>query len=162
MSVILWSLTTGDCLRTLLGHKAEISSLEFSEDGLLLTSRTSDRRAIVWDVASGNVLSESNFIPRHIRNPTDVNEAPNRPYSAMTVGGDKWRWVATWVDMVMGVGVINKDSKIYAIWAEDFPCQLPPGYRVDTFVVLQDRAVFLCTDGRVLIVDTSRMGAESR
>ena len=56
MSVILWRLTTGDYVRTLLSHKREILSLEFSEDGVLLASGSSDDSAIVWDVASGNVL----------------------------------------------------------------------------------------------------------
>ena len=56
MSVILWGLTKGDYLRTLLSHTREIVSLEFSEDGVLLASGSSDDRAIVWDVASGNVL----------------------------------------------------------------------------------------------------------
>src|SRR5258706_7263556 len=35
--------------------------------------------------------------------------------------------------------------------------RLPAGYRVDTTLVMQDRVVLLCLDGRVLILDTSRM-----
>ena len=171
MSVILWSLTTGDHLRTLLGHKKEILSLEFSEDGVLLASGSGDHRAIVWDVASGNVLhvlgphdgcdrvlafSEDH---RHLttatlkkiwvwelksgeqvesrERDTEVNEAQKRPYRASTVGGPRW-----WERVTEHIFL---------------PCRLPPGYRVDTCLVLQDRAVFLCKDGRVLIVDTSRI-----
>jgi WD40 repeat protein len=56
MSIILWSLITGDYLRTLLNHQGAIVSLEFSEDNVLLASGSGDDTAIVWDVASGGVL----------------------------------------------------------------------------------------------------------
>ena len=179
MSVILWSLTTGDYLRTLLGHKEVILSLEFSEDGVLLASGSGDHRAIVWDVASGNVLHvlgphdgcghvfafsedhrhlttatcvwelKSGELVESRERETEVNEAQKRPYRALTVGGPEWRRVAGWMSMT------------YDIWAVRYlPCRLPPGYRVDTSLELQDRVVFLCKDGRVLIVDTSRMESE--
>ena len=179
MSVILWSLTTGDYLRTLLGHKNEILSLEFSEDGVLLASGSSDLRAIVWDVASGNVLHvlgphdgcdrvlafsedhrhlttaasneiwvwelKSGELVEFRERDKEVNEAQKRPYRALTVDGPEWQWA--W--------------GLYKTWMlRYFPCQLPPEYRVDTSLVLQDRAVFLCKGGRVMIVDTSRMEAK--
>ena len=186
MSIILWSVTKGDYLRRLHSHKKEILSLEFSEGGALLASGSGDHRAIVWDVASGNVLyvlgphdgcdrvlafSEDH---RHLRTATseaiwvwelksgelmefrkrdtEVNEVQTRPYKALTVGGPEWRQVAKHARL---------SSYIYADWAARYlPCRLPPGYRVDTCLVLQDRAVFLCKDGRVLIVDiASRMEA---
>ena len=47
-------------------------------------------------------------------------------------------------------------------WAAKYlGCLLPPGYRVDTSLVLQDRVVLFCEDGRVLIFDTSRMRMEA-
>ena len=189
MAVILWSLTTGDYLKRLLSHKEEVLSLEFSEDGALLASGSSDHRAIVWDVASGNVLhvlgphggcdrvlafSEDH---RHLRTATSneiwvwgldsrelvaprerdakINVAPKRPYRALTIRGPEWWRVAGWVG--------GNGSEIYEMWAAMFlPCRLPPGYRVHTSLVLQDRAVFLCISGRVLILDTSRMKAEPK
>ena len=191
MSVILWSLTTGKHLRTLLGHKEEIVSLEFSEDGVLLASGSGDHRAIVWDVASGEDLHvlgphdgcdrvlafgedhrhlttatskeiwvwelKSRELVEFRERDTEVSEAQMRPYRVLTVGGPEWRWVAAW-SLARFLGL-----SIYEEWAvEYFPCRLSPGYRVDTCLVLQDRAVFLCKDGRVLIVDTSRMEAESK
>ena len=182
ISVILWSLTTGGCLRTLLGHKNEILSLEFSRDGVLLASGNGDHRAIVWDVASGNVLhvlgphdgcdcvlafSEDH---RHLRTATSkeisvwelesgelvesherdtkVNETQWRPYRTLRVDGSEWRQVA--------------GSSYQISMARCLPCRVPPGYRVDTILDLRygNRAVFLCKDGRVLIVDTSRMSNE--
>ena len=40
--------------------------------------------------------------------------------------------------------------------------RLPRGYRVATTLVMEDRVVHLCKDGRVLILDTSRMESESQ
>ena len=56
MSIILWRYTTGDYLRTLLGHTEGIDSLIFSDDGDLLASACSDGMAIVWDVETGVLL----------------------------------------------------------------------------------------------------------
>ncbi len=43
-------------------------------------------------------------------------------------------------------------------WAAKFlRWRLPPGYGIDTTLVLQDRVVLLCVDGRVVILDISRM-----
>src|SRR5258706_9823494 len=56
MAFNLYGLNKGNYLKTLLNQKREIVALEFSEDGVLLASGTSDDSAIVWDVASGNVL----------------------------------------------------------------------------------------------------------
>ena len=179
MSVILWSLSTGDYLRRLLGHEKEIRSLGFSEDGVLLASGSGDHRVIVWDVASGSVLHvlgphdgcdrvlafsedhrhlttaasneiwvwelKSGELVEFRERDKEVNEAQKRPYRALTVDGPEWQWA--W--------------GLYKTWMlRYFPCQLPPEYRVDTSLVLQDRAVFLCKGGRVMIVDTSRMEAK--
>ena len=178
MSIILWSVTKGDYLRRLHSHKKEILSLEFSEGGALLASGSGDHRAIVWDIASGNVLHvlgphdgcdrvlafsedhkhlttatskeiwvwdlKSGELVEFRERKTNVNEVQRRPYKALTCDGPGW-------------------VLAYVEWAARLlPCRLPPGYRVDICLVLQDRAVFLCKDGRVLILDTSRMEDKSR
>ena len=279
MSVILWGVTEGEYLRTLLRHTGEVLSLEFSEDGVLLASGSSDDRAIVWDVASGNVLhvlgphsgcdrvlafSEDD---RHLTTATsqeiyvwelksgellgirerdaDVNEAPKRPYSALTQSdieppqelrqqsqelrqnaqrlrqqaqrrrrqaqqqreqdgpqreqevpqrereleacvreqevqlGEQeaqlweqeaqlreqeaqlWEVQAEWErvwkqgeqlwEVLWDQGLERKWLSKYLRW------RLPPEYRVDTTLFVQDRVVLLCKDGRVLILDTSHM-----
>ena len=51
-------------------------------------------------------------------------------------------------------------DKVYQKWAAKYlGCKLPPGYNVETTLVLQDRAVLLCMDGSVLIFDTSQAAA---
>ena len=231
MSVILWGLIKGDYLRTLLGHKREVLSLEFSEDGVLLASGSSDDRAIVWDVASGNVLhvlgphsgcgrvlsfSEDD---RHLttatsqeiyewelkfgelmgirERDTDVNEAQKRPYIAFTLSDIEWlqrvqqlaqlvqlereaeaaqlvgeqaQLVGRWEQLAKQMqvqllrqhvtqAVRDKDDEKWL--AKYLRWRLPPGYRAHITLVMprQDRVVHLCLDGRVLILDTSRMEA---
>ena len=57
------------------------------------------------------------------------------------------------------VQVLARDS-FYQTWAAKYlQCRLPSQHRVDISLVLQDRVALLCLDGRVLILDTSRMEA---
>ena len=190
MSVILWSLTTGDHSRTLLRHKKEILSLKFSEDGVLLASGSGDHIAIVWDVASGNVLhalgphdgcdrvlvfSEDHrhlttATPKEIwvwelksgelvefrGRETEVNEAQKRPYKEV-----KFDWSGYQRLGAEGMWWYFQSEPWEQVAAMVLPCLLPPGYQIDICLVLQDRAVFLCGDGTVLIVDTSRIEVES-
>ena len=237
MSVILWGLTKGDYLRTLLSHKREVVSLEFSGDGVLLASSSSDDRAIVWDVASGNVLhvlgphsgcgrvlafsedrrhlttassQETNVwelnseeLVESRERETQVNSAQKRPYNAFTFSDfDRLQralqqpvqpeqpleqptprlrsqvtpmssrllpaarspslptarsppqaqeaWAQEWAQAARD----NDNAK----WAAKYlGWRLPPGYGADTTIVVQDRVVLLCKDGRVLILDISRM-----
>ena len=48
----------------------------------------------------------------------------------------------------------NDNEKWLAIYLR---CRLPRGYHVDTTLIIRDRVVLLCFDGRVLILDISRM-----
>ena len=231
MSVILWRLTEGDYLRTLLGHKREIVSIEFSEDGVLLASGSSDNSAIVWDVATGNVLhvlgphsgcdhvlafSEDR---RHLitatfqeiyvwelksgelvglrERDTQINEAQKRPYSAFTFSDIErlhelqqgaqqlqqlaekevqlaqkevrdwwgWGWSGQWGEQqeqqeqqwAQEVAQVARDSDNEKWAAKYLRWRLPPGYGVHTTLVLQNRVALLCKDGRVLILDISRL-----
>ena len=298
MSIILWLLTAGDYLRTLLSHKREILSLEFSEDGVLLASGSSDDSAIVWDVASGNILHILGphdecgrvlaFSEDHRQlttattqeiNVWDLNsgelmecrerdtQVPKRPYIAFTFNETSGimqevqevharvqemlartqEMLAQAQEMLVKAQVealkmqetqvrvqetrVQALAKVEALeaqvealeaqaqaqavkallaqmeaqieaqekalekealeravlmaqgppllyvqvraqmayfnnydehWeAKYLRCRLPPQYRVDTSLVLQDRVVLLCKDGSVLILDTSRVEAVS-
>jgi len=178
MSIILWSLTTGDYLRTLLGHRGKILELIFSEDGKLLASRGNQHSTIVWDVASGSPLhkltlhldrydvlefSEDNAhlttetydgifvwelksgkLLEQRKRDVYVREAHNRPYELEYSSG--WQMVV----------MVSNGCKSRL-------CQPPGEYgtlqsRINP--ILGYRAALLCDDGRVLILDISRVKHE--
>ena len=172
-SIILWNSMTGDYCKTLPGHKSNIVSLVFSNDGVLLASGDSGCITIVWDVASGSRLHE---LGRHDgcnhvlafsednahlttreddkcfvwelksgklleRRDRSVDHHHNTPYRLKNLNG--WQ-----------TGVSGSQQK---------PCKYglcrPPGeYRaIFTGPIFGDRAAFLCLDGRVVILDISRV-----
>jgi WD40 repeat protein len=51
--IYIWSASTGRLLRTLRGHRDEVTSAAFSPDGSLLASGSSDKSVILWDLAAG-------------------------------------------------------------------------------------------------------------
>ena len=238
---IVWDVASGNVLHVLGPHDQCDRVLAFSEDHRHLRTATS-KEIWVWELESGEVVE---FEERK----TWVNEAPKRPYRALTVNGPEWRRVAgsvvpsrrmvplvplvpvvpsvvpsvippmglssvlvqvsrRWaasaqasqravvqvsqravvsaqapqraVVQVSQRAVVSAQApqrvvaqasvvppvalvrNVYEEWAAEYlPCQIPPGYRVETSLILQDRAVFLCKDGRVLMVDTSRIEVKS-
>jgi len=52
----LWEVNTGKKLHTFEGHKYDISSLAFSQDGKTIASGSMDNTIKVWDVSSGKLL----------------------------------------------------------------------------------------------------------
>ena len=178
--IILWNLTTGDYLKTLFGHMEWISSLVFSDDGVLLASGSSYHKIRVWDVASGSCLrkleqydsyiyvirfSEDNaylttrtnnecfvwelksgeLLERRDRD-MSVDEVPSRPYSNpyYLKNSNGWQMV---------VSAAQRKRCKYVL------CQ-PPGQDYISRTrspIFGDRAACFCADGRVLILDISRV-----
>ncbi|MDY6783241.1 MAG: NB-ARC domain-containing protein [Cyanobacteriota bacterium] len=56
LTIKLWDIETGRCIRTLIGHKDWLRSLQFSPDGRILASGSVDRTIRLWDVATGECL----------------------------------------------------------------------------------------------------------
>ena len=52
----LWDVETGDIIRTLLGHTAEIVSLNFDTQGQKIITGSFDHTVKVWDVRNGRCL----------------------------------------------------------------------------------------------------------
>jgi WD40 repeat protein/serine/threonine protein kinase len=52
----VWDKGTGDLLRVLLGHAADVHAAAWSPDGKLLASAGADTAVLVWDVGSGRLL----------------------------------------------------------------------------------------------------------
>lgn len=55
-SARVWDVVTGECLHTLLGHTAEIVSLDFDVTGRKLVTGSFDHTIRVWDVHSGRCM----------------------------------------------------------------------------------------------------------
>ena len=52
----LWNLQSGTCDVTLSGHKGQVTSLRYNQQGGLLASGAQDTDIIVWDVAAESGL----------------------------------------------------------------------------------------------------------
>jgi dynein assembly factor with WDR repeat domains 1 len=52
----LWDVETGECLHTLLGHTAEIVSLDFDTQGQRIITGSFDNSVKVWDVRNGRCI----------------------------------------------------------------------------------------------------------
>ena len=175
-SIIIWDLTTGDYWKTLLAHTEPINSLIFSDDGVLLASGGDDCMTIVWDVASGSCLhklgphdscrdvlafSEDNarLTMRNFgecvvwelkseerleqRRDVSVGIAHRTPYSLYDFSG--WKTVVS----------VPQQKK-----CQSGLCRPPGEYGIKQFQfspILGDRAALFCDDGRVLILDISRV-----
>jgi dynein assembly factor with WDR repeat domains 1 len=52
----LWDVHSGECLHTLLGHTAEIVSLNFDTGGQRIITGSFDHTVKVWDVKTGRCV----------------------------------------------------------------------------------------------------------
>ena len=177
-SIILWNLTTGDYWKTLLSHTTAITLLVFSDEGVLLASG-GDNCIIVWDVASGSLLHKLGphdsckdvlaFSEDNARLTTTTKlecfvwelksgeqlERRDRDMSVDIIahttlyglnGFDGWQ-------TVMKDWWLGKKCK-YGL------CRPPGEYRMGQLrftPIIGDRALLFCADGRVLILDISRV-----
>ena len=52
----LWDVNSGECLHTLLGHTAEIVSLNFDTSGQKIITGSFDHTVKLWDVKTGRCI----------------------------------------------------------------------------------------------------------
>jgi WD40 repeat protein/class 3 adenylate cyclase/energy-coupling factor transporter ATP-binding protein EcfA2 len=55
-TIRIWDAKTGECLRTLEGHKGNVYSVSFDPAGRILASGSSDKTVRLWDVINGTLL----------------------------------------------------------------------------------------------------------
>jgi WD40 repeat protein len=82
-TVKIWDVNTGNCLKTLLGHKDRVRSVAFSPDGRELASSGDDGTVRIWNLATGNCLAVLNGHGDRVR---AVAFSPDHLYFAS--GGD--------------------------------------------------------------------------
>ena len=186
MSIILWKLTTGDCLRTLLGHTKVITSLIFSDDGVLLASGSPDRTIIVWDVASGSLLHKLEGLGSY---PDEVlGFSKDNAHLTTRINRGVFMWELKSGELVeqrdqhrggymanartYGYGTMDSIFKDLIGW--HYVAEMSPDERKNCvprrrgesegfrFRSPIDRAALLCQDGRVLILDISRVDPTRR
>lgn len=66
----VWSASTGECIRTLVGHDLLVRALSFDPTSGRLVSASYDRTVKVWDLHSGRMLRE--FRNGHVSHIFDV------------------------------------------------------------------------------------------
>lgn len=55
-SVRIWEASTGECLRTLVGHRSSIRAVAFSPNGQLFVSGSEDQTLRIWETGTGECL----------------------------------------------------------------------------------------------------------
>ncbi|MEO0446860.1 MAG: protein kinase, partial [Verrucomicrobiota bacterium] len=55
-SLRLWDASSGECIRSFLGHQNSVTSVAFSPDGQSLLSGSSDHSLRLWDASSGECI----------------------------------------------------------------------------------------------------------
>lgn len=66
----VWSATTGECIRTLVGHDLLVRALSFDPPTGRLVSASYDRTVKVWDLRNGRMVRE--FRNSHVSHIFDV------------------------------------------------------------------------------------------
>ena len=174
MSIMLWQITTGDYVRTLLAHTNRVTSLIFSDDGVLLASTSTDCTIIVWDVASGNLLHK---LKRDISSLDAVlGFSKDNAYLTTRINEDIFMWelksgeILEQRDRDTGgymagaksyrfENVIFKDLIGWHAVVEMSPDEWGGPIRFRSPI---DRGALLCEDGKVLILDISRVDPARR
>lgn len=64
-TVSLWDPNTGRRLHTLIGHRAEISSAQFSYDGSIIATGSMDKTCKLWDARTGKCFATLRYVTVH-------------------------------------------------------------------------------------------------
>ena len=52
----IWNVTTGACVRIIMGHTSDVASCAFSPDGTQIVTASDDKTAKVWDASTGTCV----------------------------------------------------------------------------------------------------------
>jgi WD40 repeat protein len=52
----IWDATSGEQVRTLIGHRDDVSSAAYSPDGRTIVTTSNDQTAIIWNAGTGEMI----------------------------------------------------------------------------------------------------------
>ena len=100
-------------IKTLIGHKSEVWDIDFSPDGTLLASTSSDNTTLVWDVSSGQIF-------RNLTGHKDsVYSVAFHPYEPIIASGSYDKSILIW-NLTTGEMMYNLTGHTSSIWALEF------------------------------------------
>ncbi|TVQ42021.1 MAG: serine/threonine protein kinase, partial [Gloeocapsa sp. DLM2.Bin57] len=78
-TIKIWSIATGEEIRTLIGHSSSVKSVVYSPDGNYLASGSSDKTIKIWEVETGKLICT---LTGHSGWVNSVNYSPDSRYLA--------------------------------------------------------------------------------
>jgi WD40 repeat protein len=100
MTLRLWELATGQCVRTFEGHTDDVDSVSISPDGRWGLSGSDDKTLRLWELATGQCLRT---FEGHTDNVDSVSISPDG------------RWALS-----------GSEDKTLRLWELDWKCEFPP------------------------------------
>ena len=88
-TIDIWSLATGQILRTLTGHRGRIVAVRSTRDGEYIISIATDNTLRVWDWQSGREIAAFSFDSRAI----GLEIAPDRRTLIVCDESDRVHWL---------------------------------------------------------------------
>merc|ERR1712166_1634393 len=76
-TVRIWSVESGDCIKTFKGHTSYVNGVSFSPNNQYVVSGSNDKSARIWDVESGDCIKT---LKGHTRSVCGVSFSPNNQY----------------------------------------------------------------------------------
>ena len=131
MTVILWDGATGKCVATLNGHTEPVVALSFH--GSRLASESRDKTVRLWDGATGDFV-DTYTVPCGISISLGESKETSKYYIQGTLP--------------------NSNNSIPLLW---FPADIA---HITSKIFHGKSAVFGCGDGRVIIMDLSKLGLQ--
>lgn len=146
-TVCVWDVSSANLLLKLPRHDDYIQQLQFTENGLNLTSRTPET-TYTWDISTlaASAKDSEEAIGVLLSKQSEHNEADKGYMSGVSQG--YYFYMGEAHRVFMGKGSRHKAGLVGAVQEE---------YRITGFAFHTDRVVFACTDGSIVILDVSRL-----
>jgi WD40 repeat protein len=90
MPIQVWNVATGECVRTLEGHRSYVSDIQFTSDGKHLISSSSDQTICLWDWREGRPVA---ILRGHLDEVDGLSVSPDgRTFASRCRDGSIFLW----------------------------------------------------------------------